>query len=71
MTSSQKTSSTTQSRLLAMKIGRKDSPGSLDEPTNAPCLHELKLQTAPKAPCLHELKMRTAQKKKYLNYVMT
>ncbi|KAM1613192.1 hypothetical protein ACFX1Z_001748 [Malus domestica] len=37
-----KTSSTTQSRLLAMKIARNDSLRSLDEP-NALCSHEPKL----------------------------
>ncbi|KAM1439907.1 hypothetical protein ACFXTO_013717 [Malus domestica] len=41
-TSYLKTSSTTQSRLFAMKIARNNSPGSLNG-NSAPCSHEPKL----------------------------
>ncbi|KAM1132691.1 hypothetical protein ACFX19_047758 [Malus domestica] len=69
VTSSQKTSSTTQSRLFAMKIARNNSPGSLDEPqlllvrTSLNCTNQSSLSARAQtvgheAPCPQEPKLQ-------------
>ncbi|KAM2397272.1 hypothetical protein ACFXTH_034093 [Malus domestica] len=45
-----KTSSSTQSRLLAMKIARNDSPGSLDEPSKLLVCKSLNCKTQNSSP---------------------